>query len=75
MTIYFLYDRIPGCWHGWTLAVLATGRKDADRYMKNVHHGGSFVGKIRSGAVKADCGAVTEAAQEILHAKMEALSA
>jgi hypothetical protein len=70
-TTYFLYDRIPGCWHGWTLAVLATGRRDADLYMKNVNHGGTFLKKIESGTVKADCGAVTEAAQAILHSKME----
>jgi hypothetical protein len=72
-TTYFLYDRIPGCWHGWMLAVLAVGRRDADTYMRNVHHGGTFIQQIMTGDVKADCGAITEAAQAILHAHMEEL--
>jgi hypothetical protein len=67
---YFLYNEIPASkWHGWTLAVLAQGRKDADKYIHTVEHGGKFVGQVASGIVKADCGAVTEAAQRILHQK------
>ena len=60
---YFLYNNIPGCWHGWTLAVLATGQADADTYMRLVNHGGKRAGKVTSGVVKADCGAVTSEAQ------------
>ena len=66
---YFLYANIPGCWEKWTLAVLAVGRKDADQYMRNVNHGGKFVAKIEGGTVKADCGAITEAAQRVLSGK------
>jgi len=69
---YYLYNNIPGAWTGWTLAVLATGRKEANEYLRNVHRGGKFLMKIESGTVKADCGAVTPAAQEILRAKNEA---
>lgn len=66
---YFLYDRIPGCWPKWTLAVLAVGRREADQYVKAWHHGGTFVGKVESGTVKADCGGVTEAAQAVLRSR------
>ena len=61
---YFLYNNIPDAkWHGWTLAVLATGQQDADAYVKAWNHGGKRAGKVTSGTVKADCGAVTTDAQ------------
>jgi len=67
MLSYFIYSQIPGSGKGWTLAVLATGRRDADEYIKNVHRGGKFsYAVIGGGTVKADCGAVTSAAGEIL---------
>lgn len=69
--VYFLYDRFPGRWPAWTLAVLATSRRDADQYVKAWHHGGTFVSKVQSGDVKADCGGVTETAQAILREKNE----
>jgi hypothetical protein len=71
---YFLYNNIPGCWHGWTLAVLATGQADADLYVKNYNRGGKRAGKVTSGTVNADCGAVTEAAQAVLGAKSDSMA-
>lgn len=68
---YFLYSNIPGAGKGWTLAVLATGRRDADTYVKAVNRGGTFLHSVESGTVKASCGAVTEAAQAILRSKNE----
>jgi hypothetical protein len=70
---YFLYNNIPGCWHGWTLAVLATGQADADAYCKAWHHGGKRAGKVTSGTVNADCGGVTEAAQAVLGADYDSM--
>jgi hypothetical protein len=63
---YFLYDRLPGVWPKWTLAVLATGQVDADKYIKLNHPGAKRCGSVTAGEVNADCGAVTEAAGEIL---------
>jgi hypothetical protein len=71
-TSFFLYSSIPGVWKGWTLAVCAVGRRDADTYVHNVHHGGKFVQSVTGGGtVKADCGATTEAAQQVLHDELE----
>lgn len=67
---YFVYGNIPGAGKGWTLAVLATGRHDADQYIKAVHRGGKFQNAIiGGGTVKADCGAVTQAAQTLLRSR------
>jgi len=67
---YFVYSRIPGSGKGWTLAVLATGRRDADEYIKSVHRGGKFSYAVTNGGtVKADCGAVTSAATDILKSR------
>jgi hypothetical protein len=74
-TTYYLFDRFPGLWPRWTLAVLAVNRADAHAYVKATHRGGTFCGKVTSGTVKADCGAVTPAAQEVLHEKLERLAA
>lgn len=69
---FFLYSQFPGVWRGWTLAVCAIGRRDADTYVRNVHHGGKFVRSvIGSGSVQADCGAVTSDAQTVLHEEFE----
>jgi hypothetical protein len=62
VSAYYLYDGIPGVWHRWTLAVLAVSRKDADQYINVLHGGGHYVGTVTYGTVKADCGAMTEAA-------------
>lgn len=72
---YFLYNNIPGCWHGWTLAVLATGQADADAYVKAYNGGGKRAGKVTSGTVKADCGAVTTDAQAELARQNEKVEA
>jgi hypothetical protein len=70
-TKYYLFNQFPGLWPKWTLAVLAVGLGDARTYVKATHRGGKFCGEVNSGDVKADCGAVTEAAQAVLHEKME----
>ena len=62
MTAYYLYTDIPGSGKDWTLAVYAISRKDADTYIKALHHHGKFIGKHTGGEVKANCGAVTEEA-------------
>jgi hypothetical protein len=66
-TFYFMYSQIPHAGKGWTLAVCAVSRRDADQYVKAVHHGGKFVYDVKNGGnVKADCGATTQAAQEVI---------
>lgn len=63
---YFIYSKFPGN-AKWRLAVLATGRRDADLYIKHLHHGGKFsYSVVGGGSVDADCGAVTAAASQIL---------
>jgi hypothetical protein len=69
VTSYFVYSNIPGSGRGWTLAVLAAGRRDADTYMRTHHRGGKF--SYKSDSPKADCGAVTSAATELIKAKNE----
>ncbi len=64
--IYYLYDHIPGVWPKWTLAVLAISQVDADKYIKINHPGGKRAGSVTSGKVTANCGAVTDAAGEVL---------
>ena len=64
---HFTYKNIPGAGKGWMLDVCATSRKDAQQYINNVHHGGVFVGE----RVKANCGAVTQAAQDALRNELE----
>ena len=67
---YFIYSQIPGSGKSWLLAVLAVGRRDADTYIRNVHHGGKF-SHSGGASVQASCGAVTSAAQAVLHEKLE----
>jgi hypothetical protein len=64
---YFLYTDIPHAGKGWTLAVLAISRRDADNYMRALHHGGRHVSTVKKGgSVNANCGAITAAAQNKL---------
>ena len=71
-TSYFMYSQIPHAGKGWTLAVCAVSRKDANQYMKAVHHGGKFVYAVTDGGnIRADCGATTAAAQEVIKANLE----
>jgi len=71
--VYYLYNRIPGVWPKWTLAVLATSQADADNYVKLQHKGGKRAGKIDRPGLKvtADCGAVTENAGLVLKGQLE----
>lgn len=62
-TRYFIYNEIPGTHPGWTVAMLATSRKDADRAMKTNWRGGKFLVEKGPGKVEADCGDITEAAR------------
>jgi hypothetical protein len=66
---YFLYNNIPGTHVSWTLAVLATGQKDADLYVKLYNGGGKRAGMVTSGTVNASCGAVTPDAAAVLRAE------
>ena len=71
VTSYFIYSSIPGAGRGWSLAVLAVNRSDADAYIRKHHKGAKFSYDVKGGGtVKADCGAVTPAAQEILKNKI-----
>lgn len=67
---YFVYSSIPGAGKGWTLAVLAISRYDADVYMRIYHKGSKFI--YQSKSPDANCGAVTVAAGGVLRAKNEA---
>jgi hypothetical protein len=63
---YFLFNKLPGYWPKYTLAVLAVNQKDARNYIRAWHHDGTFVGTVSSGKVEAHCGGTTETAQKIL---------
>ena len=64
---YFVYSSIPGAGKGWSLAVLATGRVDADNYIRTHNRGAKFSYSVQhGGTVKADCGAVTSAAHQVI---------
>ena len=73
MTAYYLYTEIPGSGKGWTLAVLAITRQDADEYIKCRYQGykGKYLGKTTSGQVNAHCGAITEKAHDKLFGGIE----
>lgn len=72
-TSFFVYGDIAGSGKGWTLAVCAINRRDADTYIKAVHHGGKFLFDVKNGGtVKASCGATTTAAQAAIRAINEA---
>jgi hypothetical protein len=64
---HFTYGNIPGSGKGWTLDVCAISRHNANEYVRNVHHGGKFIGEN----VKAMCGATTQAAQDQLRDALE----
>jgi len=68
----YLFDRIPGVWPKWTIAVWSTGLGDARQYVKAIYHGGHLVGKAEPGIeIKADCGTTTDAEQEAIHEEHE----
>jgi Tfp pilus assembly protein PilV len=68
---YFLFDHIPGQHPTYTVAVLATNATDARRHMRATWRGGKLCSTVARGEVKADCGAVTDAAAEAIHERME----
>ena len=72
--MYFLFSSIPGQHATYSVAVLATSASDARQYMKVAWRGGKLYKTVESGKVSADCGAVTEAAGEIVHEKMKGIT-
>jgi hypothetical protein len=67
-----MYSQIPGAGKGWTLAVCAVSRKDANEYIHIHHRGGKFVYSVANGGtVKADCGATTTAAGEVIKSNLQ----
>ncbi len=68
---YLLFSNIPGQHPNYTVAVLAVGQKDAREYMRTSWGGGKLAGQVASGQVKADCGAVTGAAEAVIREKRE----
>ena len=71
MSNFYLYTDIPGSGKGWTLAVFAVSKQDADSYIKAVHHHGKYLGKHTGGEVKANCGATTEEAHLRIQESLE----
>lgn len=72
MLNYYIYDRIPGQHAGYSVAVLATSRADAKTYMMRYWGGGVFARQVDGGEVRADCGAVTPAAADVIRHKRDA---
>lgn len=67
-----VFIEIPGCWPGWSLAVMSVSLADAREYMRVYNKGGKLsYSVVGGGSVKADCGAVTAKAQDILAAALE----
>lgn len=64
----YLFDRVPGAHHSWTLAVFAVDEKDAKNYIKRNHPGAHCCGPFYGQKVNADCGATTEKAR-VLYAE------
>ena len=67
----WVYTDIPQAGKGWTLAVLAVSRADADNYVKIYNGGGRCVQELKPAGpfeikVKANCGAITSRAEELL---------
>jgi hypothetical protein len=71
MTSYYIYNRIPGQHHNYSVAVLAVNRQDAKNYMQRYWGGGIFSGEVTAGEVRADCGAVTSSAEAILRRRRQ----
>jgi len=69
---WYVYSKIPGSGKGWSLAVCAVNRRDADEYIRKHHKGGRFSYDVTNGGtVKADCGATTQSAQEAIKSNIE----
>jgi hypothetical protein len=68
---YYIYSKIPGAGKGWSLAVCAVNRRDADEYIHKHHRGGKFSYDVTNGGtVKADCGAITPAAHDVIKSNL-----
>jgi hypothetical protein len=76
MVSCFVYHKFPGVHKSWSLAVFATGRRDADNYIKAWFgaHPGVFSHEVKSGEVKASCGGTTEAASAEIRLNNERLN-
>lgn len=68
---YYLFARLPHMPPTWTLAVLAVSAADARRHVRATWRGGSLVATVASGKIAADCGAITDAAAEETHRRMD----
>lgn len=68
---YYLYHRIPGYHSGYTVAILATSRHDADQWRKLRWRGAHYMMERNEGEIKADIGDITDNAQSILHQRLE----
>jgi hypothetical protein len=57
----------------WSLAVFATGRRDADKYVKAqfLTNPGKFSHEVTGGVVNASCGGTTESASAEIRLKNE----
>lgn len=71
---YYLFNRIPGQHPAYTVAVLATSTADARQHMRYTWRGGKLAGTVERGEVKADCGAVTDAAGDVIHQSMKGIA-
>ena len=67
----WLYNEIPGAWMGWTLAVYAVGRGDADEYIRIYCKGGKRQGYVSPGKIQAHCGAITAKAEQEMRLGIE----
>ena len=71
---YYLFSDILGQHPAYTVAVLATGPADARQHMRATWRGGKLTGTVTQGKVTADCGAVTDAAGEVIHEQMQGIT-
>ncbi len=72
---WYIYSNIPGAGKGWSLAVCATNRRDADEYIRKHHKGSKFSYDVTNGGtVKADCGATTQSAQITIRENLQKLT-
>ena len=68
---WFMYSKIPGAGKGWTLAVCAISRQDANEYIRKHHRGAKFSYAVTNGGtIKADCGATTPEASEVIKSNL-----
>lgn len=72
---WYIYSNVPGAGKGWSLAVYAANRRDADEYIRKHHKGSKFSYDVTNGGtVKADCGAITQSAQLVIRENLQKLT-